>query len=221
MLFRSLDVDLAFFTKKWGRSFGRKVGNSSKDVRRNCYNCDQPRHFSDKCPYEKREDKPKYDKEAKKKLLPNPVNKRSSADKAKRRERAFLGTEYTSEDEEEEEASVGVAGLALGEPGSLFTYDYTKDYATTSKKKSHKCLMAKGAKVNLESIPNPPIFNANSPIPSSKVDDDDEDVNARMIKLHRVMISLHGEARAQFDYLMDTISSKDDIIEEQIGRAHV
>ena len=57
-----LDVDLAFFTKKWGRSFGRKVGNFSKDVRRNCYNCDQPGHFSDKCPYEKREDKPKYDK---------------------------------------------------------------------------------------------------------------------------------------------------------------
>ena len=78
--------------------------------------------------------KPKYDKEAKKKFPPNPINKRSSADKAKRRERAFFGTEYISEDEEEEDASIGVAGLALGQPGLLFTYDYTKDYALPPRK---------------------------------------------------------------------------------------
>ena len=63
----------------------------------------------------------------------SPDNKRSEG-------KAFVGVEYMSDDEEkEEDAQVGVAGLAHAKPGSLFTYDYTKDYASPSK----KCLMAR------------------------------------------------------------------------------
>ena len=73
--------------------------------------------------------------------------------------------------------------------------------------------MAKRAKVI--SISNTAFFNTSSSIPSIEEDDKvDEDGNAIMIKLLRVMNSIHGEPRAQFEYLMDTISSWDDTIEE-------
>jgi hypothetical protein len=37
-----------------------------------CYNCDEATHFTDKCPYEKREDKTKYERGAKPRLKPIP-----------------------------------------------------------------------------------------------------------------------------------------------------
>ena len=58
-------------------------------------------------------------------MNPNPINKRYKKNKG----RAFVGAEYTS-DEEDEEKEAGVVGLAFSEPGSLFTYDYSKDYST-------------------------------------------------------------------------------------------
>jgi hypothetical protein len=59
-----LDVDLAFFAKKYGKFSMKRGGSFSKEKRRTCYNCNEPGHFFDKCPYEKREDKPKYEKGA-------------------------------------------------------------------------------------------------------------------------------------------------------------
>ncbi|KAK1652948.1 hypothetical protein QYE76_070753 [Lolium multiflorum] len=45
--------------------------------------------------------------------------------------KSFCWAEYLSDDEEEdEEKEAGVAGLAFSKPGSLFTYDYSKDYST-------------------------------------------------------------------------------------------
>ena len=58
-----------------------------------------------------------------------------------------------------------MAGLALSEPRSLFTYDYTKDYSDNSDipKKSGTCLKARGAMeddLDLSSIPkNSDIFH--------------------------------------------------------------
>jgi hypothetical protein len=52
---------------------------------------------------------------------------------------------------------VGVAGLALAKPGSIFKYDYTKDYEGSSKNTPHKCLMAKEVKVISPSQPSCPI----------------------------------------------------------------
>ena len=140
-----LRTDLSFFAKKWNRNFKKGFG----DKKRTCYNCDEAGHFSDKCPYEKRLDKPKYEKGEKPRLRPNPINERYKNNK-RREGRGLLGAEYMSDEEsEDEERVVGVAGLALAEPGSLFTYDYTKDYANDSltPKSSNTCLMARSTKV--------------------------------------------------------------------------
>ncbi|KAK1627831.1 hypothetical protein QYE76_002146 [Lolium multiflorum] len=71
--------------------------------------------------------KPKFVKWVKPRLNPNPINDRYKKNKG----RAFVGAEYISDEEEEdEEKEAGVAGLAFSKPGSLFTYDYSKDYST-------------------------------------------------------------------------------------------
>ncbi|KAK1699103.1 hypothetical protein QYE76_015800 [Lolium multiflorum] len=94
--------------------------------KRACYNCDEESHFTNECPYE-RVDKPKFIKGVKPRLKPNPTNDRYKRNKG----RAFVGAEYLSDEEEEdEEKEAGVAGLAFSKPGSLFTYDYSKDYST-------------------------------------------------------------------------------------------
>ena len=67
-----LRTDLSFFAKKWNRNFKKGFG----DKKRICYNCDEVGHFSYKCPYEKRLDKPKYEKGQRPILKPNPVNER-------------------------------------------------------------------------------------------------------------------------------------------------
>jgi hypothetical protein len=72
--------------------------------------------------------------------------------------KALVGVEYTydvDEEDSDEEDIVGVADLALAKAGSLFKYDYTKDYESSTKNTPHKCLMAKEAKVIL---PPPPTF---------------------------------------------------------------
>jgi hypothetical protein len=40
----------------------------------------------------------------------------------------------------------------------------------------------------------------------SNINNDDLDEDALLAKLYKVMCSLHGEAQAQFYYLMDTIA---------------
>ena len=204
-----LQVDLAFFAKKWNKNFGKKGSSFSSDKRRTCYNCDEAGHFSDKCPYEKRLDKPKYEKGEKPRLRPNPVNERYNKNK-RRDAKALLGVEYVSDEEsEDDEKVVGVAGLVLAEPGSLFTYDYTKDYADNSSTPttSGTCLMARGTKVI-----SPPSL-------SSILDDDDfnekndEDINDTITGLYKVMCSLRGDARAKFEFLMETVASRDETIE--------
>src|SRR3954469_25745185 len=80
----------------------------------------------------KRLDKTKYEEGAKPRLKPNPINERYKRNN-RRDGKGFLGQEYISDnDEEDEEKVVGVAGLSFSKPGSLFTYDYTKDYTDDS-----------------------------------------------------------------------------------------
>jgi hypothetical protein len=198
-----LDTDLAFFSKKYGKHSMKKGSFASKENRRSCYNCDEPRHLSDTCPYEKRQDKPKYAKGVRPKLKPNPVNLRN---KNKFKDiKALLGVEYTSdvdEEESEEEDIVGVASLALAKLGSLFKYDYTKDYKKSTKNSPHKCLMAKEAKVTLTRQPSCSIND----------DMDEEDILAT---LYKTMCSLRGDAHAHFEYLIDTIAQ----CNESLGEA--
>ncbi|KAK1687097.1 hypothetical protein QYE76_047945 [Lolium multiflorum] len=117
-------TDFAFFAKKYKAKFPMLLNDKKK---RTCYNCDEDNHFANECPYEKRVDKPKFIKGVKPRLKPNPINDRYKKNKG----RAFVGAEYLSDEEEEdEEKEAGVAGLAFSKPGSLFTYDYSKDYST-------------------------------------------------------------------------------------------
>jgi hypothetical protein len=120
-----IGTDFAFFVKKYKKKFPI----SSNEKKRMCYNCDEDNHFANECPYEKRVDKPRFVKGVKPRLKPNPINERYKKNKG----RAFVGTEYISDEEgEDEEKEARVAGLAFSEPGSLFTYDYSKVYSTES-----------------------------------------------------------------------------------------
>ncbi|KAK1611757.1 hypothetical protein QYE76_035430 [Lolium multiflorum] len=120
-------TDFAFFAKKYKAKFPMLLNDKKKKKKRTCYNCDEDSHIANECPYEKRVDKPRFIKGVKPRLKPNPINDRYKKNKG----RAFVGAEYLSDEEEEdEEKEAGVAGLAFSKPGSLFTYDYSKDYST-------------------------------------------------------------------------------------------
>ncbi|KAK1670539.1 hypothetical protein QYE76_058698 [Lolium multiflorum] len=218
-----IGTDFAFFVKKYKKKFPI----SSNEKKRTCYNCDEDNHFANECPYEKRVDKPRFVKGVKPRLKPNPINERYKKNKG----RAFVGTEYISDDEgEDEEKEAGMAGLAFSEPGSLFTYDYSKDYSTESSTPKvigssfmarmtcddsddsssstvvGSCLMAREAKV-MESPPS-----LSSILDDDNTDNLDED---DVLKgLFKVRCTLRGDALVKFDFLMDSLNQRDESIEE-------
>ncbi|KAK1594663.1 hypothetical protein QYE76_008235 [Lolium multiflorum] len=213
-------TDFAFFAKKYKAKFPMLLNDKKK--KRTCYNCDEDSHFANECPYEKRVDKPRFIKGVKPRLKPNLINDRYKKNKG----RAFVGAEYLSDDEEEyEEKEAGVAGLAFSKPGSLFTYDYSKDYSTENDVGSSfmarttqdddsddspstivgSCLMERETKVM-----EPP------PSLSSVIDDENENQEELIVlkELYDVRCTLRGEALVKFDFLMDSIKEKDESIEE-------
>ncbi|KAK1652452.1 hypothetical protein QYE76_070257 [Lolium multiflorum] len=140
--------------------------------------------------------------------------------------RADHGREEEYEIEEDEEKEAGVAGLAFSKPGSLFTYDYSKDYSTENDVGSYfmaittqdddsddspsstivgSCLMARETKVM-----EPP------PSLSSVLDDEAENQEELTVlkELYNVRCTLRGEALVKFDFLMDSLKEKDESIEE-------
>ncbi|KAK1604902.1 hypothetical protein QYE76_028575 [Lolium multiflorum] len=90
-------TDFAFFAKKYKGKLPMLLNDKKK--KRTCYNCDEESHFANECPYEKRVDKPKFIKGVKPRLKPNPINDRYKRNKG----RAFVGAEYLSDEEEEDE----------------------------------------------------------------------------------------------------------------------
>ncbi|KAK1649981.1 hypothetical protein QYE76_067786 [Lolium multiflorum] len=214
-------TDFAFFAKKYKGKLPMLLNDKKK--KRTCYNCDEDSHFANECPYEKRVDKPRFIKGVKPRLKPNPINDRFKKNKG----RAFVGAEYLSDDEEEdEEKEAGVAGLAYSKPGSLFTYDYSKDYSTENDVGSSfmaritqegdsddsssssivgSCLMARETKVM-----EPP------PSLSSVLDDENENQDELSVlkELYNVRCTLRGKALVKFDFLMDSLKEKDESIEE-------
>ncbi|KAK1621379.1 hypothetical protein QYE76_026896 [Lolium multiflorum] len=217
-------TDFSLFAKKYKKKFPISFVEKKK---RTCYNCDEDSHFANECPCEKRVDKPKFVKGVKPRLKPNPINERFKKNKG----RAFVGTEYTSdEQEEDEEKEAIVAGLAFSKPGSLFTYDYSKDYSTESStlndigssfmaRTTHdddsddspsstivgSCLMPREIKV----MESPPSL-------SSVLDDETEDQDevAMLKELYKLRCTLRGDALVKFDFLMDSLKQKDESIEE-------
>ena len=129
--------DMALFVKKF--SAGKFKGRFPKKKVRSCYNCEETNHFSNDCPYEKREDRPRFPKTFVKKKLPNPLNS-----KLKKRD----GKAMVAQEESDPDDVGGVAGVAqdsqttlrlVNKSGDVVTYNYMKDY----KGNAHKCLMAK------------------------------------------------------------------------------
>ncbi|KAK1651248.1 hypothetical protein QYE76_069053 [Lolium multiflorum] len=216
-----IGTDFAFFAKKYKGKLPMLFNDKKK--KRTCYNCDEDSHFANECPYEKRVDKPKFIKGVKPRLKPNPINDRYKKNKG----RAFVGAEYLSDEEvEDEEEEAGVAGLAFSKLGSLFTYDYSKDYSTENDVGSSfmarttqdddsddslpstivgSCLMARETKVM-----EPP------PSLSSVLDDENENQDELIVlkELYNVRCTLRGEALVKFDFLMDSLKEKDESIEE-------
>ncbi|KAK1644035.1 hypothetical protein QYE76_061840, partial [Lolium multiflorum] len=213
-------TDFAFFAKKYKGKLPMLLNDKKK--KRTCYNCDEEIHFANECPYEKRVDKPKFIKGVKPRLKPNPINDRYKRNKG----RAFVGAEYLSDEEEEDEEKEAGAGLAFSKPGSLFTYDYSKDYSTendvgssfmaritqdddsddsSSSTTVGSCLMARETKVM-----EPP------PSLSSVLDDEAENQKELNVlkELYNVRCTLRGEALVKFDFLMDSLKEKDESIEE-------
>ncbi|KAK1697552.1 hypothetical protein QYE76_014249 [Lolium multiflorum] len=115
---------------------------------------------------------------------------------------------------------------AFSKPGSLFTYDYSKNYSvendvgssfmarTTQDDDSNdspsstivgSCLMARETKV----MKSPPSL-------SSVLDDETENQEELVVlkELYKVRCTLHGEALVKFDFLMDSLKEKDESIEE-------
>ena len=192
--------------------FSKGEISSLEGKKRTCYNCNEENHFASECPYEKREDKPKFEKKETRlgKKLPNPLNKGKGL--KKKEGKAFVGTTYMSDDsdddEEEDDEVVGVAGVAkLAKSNSLFKYDYSKDY----KGKNHMCLMAKGDMVNTNS-PHSTLIMPH--VVACNNDDSDDEEEALLIEMHKFMSSLKGKALAKFQFLMDTIVERNETIEE-------
>jgi hypothetical protein len=100
--------DIALFVKKF--SAGKFKGRFQKKKVRKCYNCEETNHFSNDCPYEKREDKPRFPKTFPKKKLPNPLNS-----KLKKRD----GKAMVAHEESDPDDVSGVVGVAQDSQNTL------------------------------------------------------------------------------------------------------
>ncbi|KAK1652778.1 hypothetical protein QYE76_070583 [Lolium multiflorum] len=116
-------TDFAFFAKKYKAKFPMFLNEKKK--KRTYYNCDEDGHFANECPYEKRVDKQKFVKGVKPRLKPNPIN-----DRYKKNKRAFVGLSTLPMKKRKMKRRRPEWPVAFSKPGSLFTYDYSKDYST-------------------------------------------------------------------------------------------
>ena len=214
--------DIALFVKNF--SAGKFKGRFPKKKVRKCYNCEETNHFSNDCPYEKREDKPRFPKTFVKKKLPNPMNS-----KLKRTD----GRAMVAQEESDPEDVGGVAGVAqdtqstlrlVNKSGDVVHYNYMKDY----KGNAHKCLMAKTAMGDEEDqsshdkVKVTPRLNSFSlaSTPSDEYLDaedhyEDNDLDHPMFaKINKFMCSLKGKKLTMFRILMEMVSKHTNTIKE-------
>jgi hypothetical protein len=179
--------------------------NFNKLMRNRNYKSNK-RHESSKrranCPYEKKEDKEEKKKDKKEKKY---FTKDKKFFKKKQSGEAHLGKEWDSNDESSDSDEEEVATLALNKT-SLFPN--LKD----GKNITHTCLMARGGKRKVKTIPcSSPKYTTSddeSSFSSSSGNDDDIDMIA-MLK------NLDKNAIAKFNELIEELNEKNDLLEKQ------
>jgi hypothetical protein len=175
---------------------GNKRHESSKRrTKRNCYNCGKNGHFIANCPYEKRKD----NKEKKY------FTKDKKFFKKKQGGEAHLGKEWDSDDGSSNSDEEEVATLTFNKT-SLFPN--LKD----GKNITHTCLMAKGGKRMVKTIPcsSPKYTTSDDESTSSSSSENDNDID-----MTAILKNLDKNATAKFNELMEELNEKNDLLEKQ------
>src|SRR3954469_21555827 len=198
--------DIALFVKKFTK--GDFKGRFQKKKTRNCYNCERPGHFAEDCPYEKREDKPRFPRKEVAKKIPNPLNN-------KFKKKTLLALEVS-----DPEDVGGVAGVSqdtqktlklLNKEGEVVNYNHMNDYTGNA----HKCLMAKlvdddtpssSAKIKVTHIDESFMFTSEPHDEFHDAESDDTHAICEDLlfsKVRKMMSSLKGNKLKIFQLLMD------------------
>ena len=212
--------DMALFVKRFTK--GEFKGRFQKKKKRPCYNCDEVGHFAEACPYEKREDKPRFPRKEVAKKLPNPVN-----NKFKKK----LGRAMVAQEESDPDDVGGVAGVAqdtqktlkvLNKDGDVVHYNYMSDYTGNA----HKCLMAKlvddapSSSGKIKVTPYDESFMLSSETPNDEFHDaEGDDANnacndVLFDKVNKMMGTLNGKKLMMFQLLMDVVGKHTTTIDE-------
>jgi hypothetical protein len=203
------DDDMALLMKNFSKLMrnhnykGNKRHESSKRrTKRNCYNCGKSGHFIANCAYEKKEDKEEKRKDNKEKKY---FTKDKNFFKKKQSGEAHLGKEWDSDDESSNSDEEEVATLTFNKT-SLFPN--LKD----GKNITHTCLMARGGKRKVKTIPcsSPKYTTSDDESTSSSSSENDNDID--MIAMLK---NLDKNSVAKFSELMEELNEKNDLLEKQ------
>src|SRR4051812_44420121 len=210
--------DMALFVKRFTK--GDFKGKFQKKNTRACYNCGNSGHFAEDCPYEKREDKPRFPRKEVSKKLPNPLNNK------------FKKKALIAQEESDPEDVGGVAGVTqdtqntlklLNKQGEVVNYNYMSDYTGNA----HKCLMAKlvdddtpSSSAKIMVTPIDISFMLPSETPNDEFDDaEGDDANTSYedflsVKVNKMMGSLKGNKLKMFQLLMDVVGKHSTTIKD-------
>jgi hypothetical protein len=159
----STDEETAFAIRKYKKFLKSRASRKGGDERkkksqRKCYECGEYGHFIAKCP------KNKNKNEEEKKF------KERSKYKNKYQERAHVGQQWDSSDEDEEPKNQGMATVAMAQGSSS---PHLFNNLSDDEDHSHFCLMARGSKVQESTTSSSPISSSSTP--SSDIENIDEE----------------------------------------------
>jgi hypothetical protein len=169
----STDEETAFAIRKYKKFLTSRASRKGGDERkkksqRKCYECGEYGHFIAKCP----KNKNKNEEEKK-------FKERSKEYKNKYQERAHVGQQWDSSDEDEEPKKQGMATVAMAQGSSsprLF------NNLSDDEDHSHFCLMARGSKVQESTTSSSPISSSSTPSSDIENIDEEKEMEDNMIK---------------------------------------